>query len=87
MDINGVFAAFGKDEFRKEINNDAFEGTPTITVKNVIAEDGHVAAEGEVPCKKKDGSIFNASFFDIQRLEDEKIKEMRSYVVEKKWNP
>jgi len=83
-DINGVLAAVGKEAFRKEVKNEAFEGTPTITVTKMIAEGDHVAAEGEAQCKKKDGGMFDAWFFDIYRLEDGKIKEMRSYVVEKK---
>lgn len=80
----GAFAHVGKDAFRKKINNENFVGVPTITIKNVIAEGDQVAAEGEVRCKKKDGGMFDAFFFDIYRLENGKIKEMRSYIVEKK---
>ena len=83
-DMPGGFAVVGKDEFRKEVNNDLFTGPPTITVKNEIEEGDLVAVEGEVQCEKKDGSIFNAFFFDFYRLENGKIKEMRSYVIEKK---
>ncbi len=83
-DIPGMFTAVGKDEFRKEINNEVFEGVPTITIKNEIEEGGYVAVEGEVQCMKKGGGIFDAFFFDFYRLKDGKIKEMRSYVIEKK---
>jgi ketosteroid isomerase-like protein len=83
-DMPGTFSHVGKDAFRKEINNEAFEGAPTITIKNEIAEGDYVAVEGEVQCKKKDGGMFEAFFFDIYRLEYGKIIEMRSYVLEKK---
>lgn len=83
-EMAGGFTHVGKDAFRKEIDNDNFEGTPTITIKTIIAEGDYVGVEGELQCNMKSGSIFNASFFDIYRLEDGKIKEMRSYVVEKK---
>ena len=33
-DIPGMSTAIGKDEFRKEVNYDAFVGLPTITIKN-----------------------------------------------------
>ena len=82
----GTFANVGKDAFRKEINNDAFEGGPTIDIKTEIEEGKYVAVEGEVQCKKKDGGMFDAFFFDIYRLRDGKIKEMRSYVVPKNRN-
>ncbi len=79
----GAFDHVGKDAFRKEISNENFEGAPMITIKTEIAEGDYVAVEGEVKCRKKDGGMLNASFFDVYRLENGKIKEMRSYVIEK----
>ena len=84
--INGNLAATNKEEFRKEVKNEAFEGTPVITVKNEL-EDGDLAAvEGEVKARFKGGAKFEGLFFDIYMLTDGKIKEMRSYVIEKKVN-
>lgn len=80
----GGFDLVGKNEFRKEVNNENFTGRPRITIKNEIEEGDLVAVEGEVQSEKKDGGIFDAFFFDIYRLENGKIKEMRSYVIEKK---
>lgn len=60
----GTFAHVSKNAFRKEINNDAFEGLPTINIKTEIADDDYVTVEGEVQCKKKDGGMFDA-FFSI----------------------
>ena len=83
-DIIGFSTHIGKDAFRKEINNENFVGLPTITIKNEIEEGDHVAVEGEVQCRKKDGGMLDAFFFDSYRLKDGKIKEMRSYLIEKK---
>jgi len=82
--INGKLSAVDKESFRKEVNNEAFEGTPIINVTLQVEEGDHVAAEGTVKCNFKGGKPFEAFFFDIYRFEDGKIKEMRSYVVEKK---
>jgi len=83
-DIPGMPSHIGKDAFRKEINNENFTGLPTITIKNEIGEGDFVAVEGEVQCRKKDGGMLDAFFCDTYRLADGKIKEMRSYVIEKK---
>ena len=83
-DIIGISVHVGKDEFRKEINNDSFVGKPTITTKNEIEEGDKVAVEGEVQCRMRNGRMLDAFFFDSYRLEDGKIKEMRSYLIEKK---
>ena len=83
-DVMGFSVAIGKEAFRKEIHNENFEGLPNITVKNEIEEGDCVAVEGEVLCKLKGGQIFDAFFFDFYRLENGKIKELRSYVIEKK---
>jgi uncharacterized protein len=82
-EMAGTFIHEGKEAFRKEINNEAFAGPPAITVKTEIEEGNYVSVDGEVQCTKINGDIFDAFFVDIYRLEDGKIKEMRSYVVEK----
>jgi hypothetical protein len=37
-DVAVFFMAIGKEEYRNQIHNDNFIGTPTITIKNEIAE-------------------------------------------------
>src|SRR5687767_1009380 len=83
-DILGYSTHVGIHEFRKELSNPLFEGLPTINIKNEMVDGDLVAVEGEVQCKRKDGGMMDAFFFDIYRLENGKIKEMRSYVIEKK---
>ena len=82
-ELPGVFTATGKEEYRSQIHNDAFEGAPVITIKNEIAEGNQVAVEGSVECKMKNGIIFKAYFHNTYTLENEKVKEMTSYLVPK----
>lgn len=80
----GFFSHKGIEAFRKEIHNEAFMGLPVITIVIELEEGDMVAVEGNVKSKKKDGSDFSCRFFDFYRLEDGKIKEMRSYLVDMK---
>jgi ketosteroid isomerase-like protein len=74
----------GKEAFAKEINNEGFEGLPTIKVNTEIEEGDHVAVQGEVSCLKKGGDLMEAYFFDLYRLENGMIKDMKSFLLEKK---
>ncbi len=78
----GFFMHTGKEAFRKEIHNDAFSGVPVIKITNELEDGDLVAVEGSVTSKKKDGSDFSCRFFDFYRLENGRIKEMRSYLVD-----
>ena len=82
-DIPGFSTAIGKEAFRKEIHNENFQGLPTITVTNDIAEGDYVAVEGEVKALTKNGAPFDAFFHNKYRLEDGKVKHMTSYLVVK----
>jgi ketosteroid isomerase-like protein len=77
----GGFSLQGKEAFGKEASNNIMASPPVITVKNEISEGNMVAVEGHVTCEHKDGSTFTGAFFDFYRLENGKIKEMRSYVI------
>jgi ketosteroid isomerase-like protein len=80
-DVAGYFTAIGKEEFRKQIHNEAFVGAPTITIINEIAEGDYVAVEGRVESRMKTGVLFKAVFHNTYRLENQKVKTMTSYVV------
>ncbi len=79
--VAGHFTTNGKQEFKSQIHNDAFEGAPTITIKNEIAEGNYLAVEGSVTSKLKGGAAFNAVFHNTYLLKDGKVKAMTSYVV------
>ena len=78
----GAFHLRGKTEFDKEIENDAFVGRPTIQVSRMTEEDDVVIAEGTVRSRKKAGGILNAVFCDVFEMQDGKVKQLISYVME-----
>ena len=83
-EIPGVFHVTGKEAFAKEIENDAFIGSPTIKVTRMTEEDGVVVAEGTVQCARKDGGMLDAFFCDVFVLQDAKIAHLTSYLMEVK---
>jgi ketosteroid isomerase-like protein len=71
-----------EDAFDKEIENDAFVGSPTITITRRVEEDNVVIAEGKVRVKKKDGGFLNAVFCDVFAMKNERIKRITTYIVQ-----
>jgi uncharacterized protein len=80
----GAFHLRGKDAFDREIENDAFVGSPTITVTRFIEEHDVVVAEGTVRSARKDGGVLNAVFCDVFVMHGRKIQHLTSYVMEVK---
>jgi uncharacterized protein len=83
-DIPGAFHLVGKDAFDREIENDAFTGSPTITIIRMVEEDDVVVAEGAVLAKRKDGSLLNAVFCDVFVMRNARITRLTSYLAEVK---
>ena len=83
-EIPGAFHVRGKAAFDKEIENDAFVGSPAIRVTRMTEEDDVVVAEGTVRCARRDGGLLNAVFCDVFVMEDAKIRHLTSYVMEVK---
>ncbi len=82
--IPGFFHVKGKDAFDREIENDAFVGSPTIKLTKIIEENNIVVAEGSVKSQRKDGGMLNMVFCDIFEMENKKIKKLTSYLAELK---
>ncbi|MEX2308133.1 MAG: nuclear transport factor 2 family protein [Pirellulales bacterium] len=80
--IPGVFHTTGKDAFDQEIENDAFVGSPTITVTRMTEEQDVVVAEGSVRSPRTDGGVLNAVFCDVFEMQDAKIGRLTSYLME-----
>ena len=78
------FHLVGKNAFDKEIENDAFVGSPTITVTRMTEENDVVVAEGSVRCTKRNGGLLNAVFCDVFVMLDAKIRHLTSYLMEVK---
>jgi ketosteroid isomerase-like protein len=80
-DVLGFSTAIGREEFRREVENEGFEGRPVITITSAIEEGDRVAVEGRVLTKPAGGEPVELVFHNAYRLENGKIKEMRSYLV------
>lgn len=83
-EMPGAFHLAGKEAFDKEIENDAFTGSPTITIVRMIEEDDVVMAEGAVRCERKNVGFLNALFCDVFSMHNGKIKKLTTYLVELK---
>lgn len=79
----GFISLSGKEAFDKEIENDLFEGKPEIQIKRMVEENNVVIAEGAVQCKVKAGGMLDALFCDVFEMENEKIKKLTTYQVNK----
>ena len=80
----GAFHLTGKLAFDKEIENDAFVGSPTITVSRMTEEHDVVVAEGSVRSARRDGGLLNAVYCDVFEMQDAKIRCLTSYLMEVK---
>ena len=80
--IPGMFHAKGKAAFDKEIENDAFVGSPTIRVTRMTEEDDVVVAEGSVRAARRDGGALHAVFCDVFVMRGGKIRHLTSYLME-----
>ena len=83
-EMPGAFHHVGKRAFDKEIDNDAFVGSPTITTTRMVEEDDVVVAEGQVRTKRKDGSVLNAVFCDVFAMTNGRIRRLTTYLAEVK---
>jgi ketosteroid isomerase-like protein len=80
----GFFRHIGKEAFDKEIENDAFEGTPVITIKRMTEENDVVIAEGTVLATKKGGEKLPLVFCDVFEMRGGKIRKLIGYIAQEK---
>ena len=83
-EMPGAFHWVGKSAFDKEIENEAFVGSPTIEITRMTEENDVVIAEGTVRCRRKAGGFLNAVFCDAFTMQNGKIKRLVSYLIELK---
>jgi ketosteroid isomerase-like protein len=81
-EMPGAFHLSGKSAFDKEIENEAFVGSPTISTIRMIEEDDVVVVEGTVRAAKRDGGTLNAVFCDVFVMASGKIKRLTTYLAE-----
>ena len=80
-EMPGLFHKTGKEEFDKEIENDAFEGRPKVTIIRLVEEGNIIVAEGSVTCKMKNGGLMDAMFCDVFHFDSDKIKQLTGYLM------
>jgi ketosteroid isomerase-like protein len=83
-EIPGWFHAVGKEAFDKEIENEAFVGSPELTTTRLTEENNVVIAEGSVRAQKREGGVLQAVFCDAFTMQDGQIKRLVSYLMELK---
>ncbi len=66
-ELPGHTTLSGKEAFDREIENDSFEGSPTLTVDRLIQEDDAVVAVGAGQAAKKGGGVMRFVFCDYSR--------------------
>jgi uncharacterized protein len=79
--VPGAFHVTGKAAFDKEIENDAFVGSPAIMVSRMIEQADVVVAEGSVRSARREGGLLNAVFCDVFEMQNTKIKRLTSYLM------
>jgi len=80
-EMPGAFHLVGKEAIDKEIENPAFVGKPTITIKRMTEENDVVVAEGAVQVGRREGGILDAVFCDAFTMRNGKIKHILTYQV------
>ncbi len=80
----GGFHTNGKEEYRKMIHNEEMDPNATLTISNEMEDGNRIVMEGFLECKRIAGGKFEGWFADFYEMEGGKVKEMRSYVIEKK---
>lgn len=82
-EMPGFYHHEGKEAFDKEIENDAFQGKPAITVTRLIEENNIVVAEGTVQTQLKTGQKLHLVFCDVFHMQKGLIQKLTSYVMQK----
>jgi ketosteroid isomerase-like protein len=77
----GTFHLKGKEAFDREIENDAFTGSPTVTITRMVEENDVVITEGTVRVAWKAGGFLDAVFCDAFEMENGRIRRLVTYLV------
>ncbi|WP_441576855.1 nuclear transport factor 2 family protein [Chitinophaga sp. RAB17] len=81
-ELPGYYHLTGKAAFDGAIENDAFVGSPNITVIRMVEEGNLVVAEGTVQSKRKDSGTLRIVFCDMFHMEGGKIRQLTSYIMD-----
>jgi ketosteroid isomerase-like protein len=79
--IHGHGRTEGKEAFDREIENDAFEGSPKLTVERLIEEGDTVVAPHLGEGRLKSGDVFRFAGVTVLGFDGELISRVESYIV------
>lgn len=80
-DLPGFAYLRGKEAFDREIENDQFVGSPTLSVDRLVEEDDTVVAIGEGETTHVSGKVQRFAFCDVFTFSGEAISRVESYLV------
>ena len=80
-DLPGFAHLTGKDAFDREIENDEFVDSPTLTVDRLVEEADTVVAVGNGETTHKSGERRRFAFCDVFTFAGDEIRRVESYLV------
>jgi ketosteroid isomerase-like protein len=80
-ELHGYTTIEGKEAFDAEIDNDAFEGRPTLAIDRLIEEDHSVVAVGSGSATMKNGEVLRFRFADVFTFTGEAVSRLETYQV------
>lgn len=80
--LPGAFHHHGREAFDKEIENEAFTGSPVITVDQMVEENDVVVAIGSVRAQRRDGATLDLAMCDVFEMRGGKIRRLTSYLMQ-----
>jgi uncharacterized protein len=80
-DLPGYKHLTGKDAFDREIENEEFVGSPSLTVDRLIEEADAVVAIGNGEGTHRSGELHQFAFCDVFTFLGDKICRVESYLV------
>ena len=80
-DLPGFKHLKGKEAFDGEIENDAFEGHPSLTIDRMVEEQDTVVAIGTGQGRHKESGEFRFAYADVFTFRDEAVCRVESYLV------
>jgi ketosteroid isomerase-like protein len=80
-DLPGYADLKGKEAFDREIENEEFVGSPSLTVDRLIEEADAVVAIGSGEGRRRSGERHRFAFCDVFTFAGDKIRRVESYLV------
>jgi uncharacterized protein len=80
-DLPGFKHLEGKEAFDGEIENEAFEGRPSLNLDRLVEEGDTVVAIGDGQARRRDGVDFRFAYVDVFTFTAGAVSRVESYLV------